>query len=230
VLSFHTNKSPQVWRRRNRMTPSLATLKDSTLIKMALSGQTECFAILTNRHLPAVRRRISSIVRNTTDADDVLQETLLKVWCHLSTFRSKSNFRTWMTRVAINEALQAFRRERSTRISRVFIDLDTFASLVESPVESLTRAEVTRIVRNAVVQLPADYRRAVVLRYLEQLTLTETAQWLHSSIPAMKSRLFRARLMVLTALRRPGDPESVNANDTSANSDGPRTPSVISVL
>ena len=92
------------------MAPPLATFEDSALIKMALAGQTECFTVLTNRHLPAVRRHIVSIVPNRTDADDLLQEVLLKVWLHLSTFRSESSFRTWMTRVAINEALQSFRQ------------------------------------------------------------------------------------------------------------------------
>jgi RNA polymerase sigma-70 factor (ECF subfamily) len=189
------------------MVPLLATLKDSALIELALAGQTECFAVLTNRHLPAVRRRIGLIVPCTTDADDVLQESLLKVWCHLSTFRSESNFRTWMTRVAINEALQSYRRSRKTRICQALIDLDTFASPNESPVESLTRAETTRIVRRAVVELPAKYRQAVALRYLGQHSLIETAQWLHSSVTAMKSRLFRARLMVSAALQRPENPE-----------------------
>jgi RNA polymerase sigma-70 factor (ECF subfamily) len=189
------------------MVPLLATLKDSALIKLALAGQTECFAVLTSRHLPAVRRRIGLIVPSTTDADDVLQESLLKVWCHLSTFRSECNFRTWMTRVAINEALQSYRRERKTRICQALVDLDTFASPNESPVESITRAETTRIVRRVVVELPAKYRQAVALRYLEQHSLRETAQWLHSSVPAMKSRLFRARLMVSAALQRPENPE-----------------------
>src|ERR1700693_5341540 len=87
------------------MVPLLATFEDSALIKLALAGQTECFMVLTNRHLPAVRRRIGSIVPNRADVDDLLQEVLLKVWRHLSTFRSQSSFRTWMTRVAINEGL-----------------------------------------------------------------------------------------------------------------------------
>ncbi len=88
------------------MTPSLATSEDSTLIKLALAGQAECFAVLMDRHLVAVRRRICSMVGNASDADDLLQEVLLKVWRRLSTFRSESSFRTRMTRVAINEALQ----------------------------------------------------------------------------------------------------------------------------
>ena len=92
------------------MVPPLTSFEDDALIKLTLAGQTECFTVLTNRHLPAVRRRIGSMVPNTTDVDDLLQEALLKVWRHLSTFRSESTFRTWMTRVAINEALNFYRR------------------------------------------------------------------------------------------------------------------------
>ena len=186
------------------MAPPLATFEDSTLIKLTLAGQTECFTVLTNRHLPAVRRRIGSIIPNTTDADDLLQEVLMKVWRHLSTFRSESSFRTWLTRVAINEALQ-YRRDHY----RPFWgsgDLDALASPNESPLQSLTRAEITQVVRKAVVGLPAKYRQAVILRHLDQLSLRETAQCLQSSIPAVKTRLFRARLMLIAALRRTRNP------------------------
>jgi RNA polymerase sigma-70 factor (ECF subfamily) len=183
-------------------TSPLATFEDSTLIKLALAGQTECFSVLMDRHSAAVRRRIGSMVRNATDVEDLLQEVLLKVWCHLSTFRSESSFRTWMIRVAINEVLQSYRREQRWRWSQTPGDLDTLASPYESPLQSLARVEVTHAVRSAVVGLPAKYRQVLVLRDLEQLSIRETAQWLQSSIPAVKTRLFRARHMLLAALRR----------------------------
>jgi RNA polymerase sigma-70 factor (ECF subfamily) len=183
------------------MTP-LATFEDNALIKLALAGQTECFTVLTNRHLPAVRRRIGSIIRNTTDVDDLLQEVLLKVWRHLSTFRAESTFRTWMMRIAINEALQSYRREQRRPMCQAFGDFDTFVSPNESPLQSLTRAETTKVVRRAVVELPAKYRQVMILREFEQLGPREIAQSLQSSIPAVKTRLFRARLMLLAALQR----------------------------
>jgi RNA polymerase sigma-70 factor, ECF subfamily len=188
------------------MAPPLATFEDSALIKMALAGQTECFTVLTNRHLPAVRRRIGSIVSNTTDADDLLQEVLLKVWLHLSTFRSESSFRTWMTRVAINEALQSYRRERCRPLCQTPGDLAALASHGESPYQSLARTEATQAVRSAVAGLPANYRQILILRDLEELSVRETAKCLQSSIPSVKTRLFRARLMLLAALRRPRNP------------------------
>jgi RNA polymerase sigma-70 factor (ECF subfamily) len=184
------------------MDPLIATFEDGALIKLALAGQTECFTVLMDRHLAPIRRRIGSMVRNAADADDLVQEVLLKVWRHLSTFRSESSFRTWMTRVAINEALQSFRREQRSPTYQAFGDFDTFASPSELPLQSLTRAETTRIVRKAVVELPAKYRQVMVLREFEQLSAREIAQSLHSSIPAVKTRLFRGRLMLQAALSR----------------------------
>jgi RNA polymerase sigma-70 factor (ECF subfamily) len=185
------------------MTPTVAAVEDSALIEMALAGQSECFTLLMDRHLAAVRRRVRSMVRSAADLEDLLQEVLLKVWVHLSTFRSESSFRTWMTRVAINEALQANRREqcRPPRTQELR-DLDTFASPVESPYRSLARTEAIQAVRNAVMKLPAKYRQVLILRDLDQINTPETARSLHASIPAVKTRLVRARLMLLARLQR----------------------------
>jgi len=183
------------------MSPPLATFGDNTLIKLTLAGQAECFTVLIDRHLVAVRKRIYSMVRNVTDADDILQEVLLKVWRHLATFRSESSFRTWMTQVAINEARQLYRRERSKSLCQPLRDLDAFASPGESPHQTLARVEATQQVRGAVAGLPAKYRQILILRDFEELSAQETAQYLQSSVAAVKSRLFRARLMLLAALR-----------------------------
>jgi RNA polymerase sigma-70 factor, ECF subfamily len=190
------------------MVPAIATFEDSALIKLTLAGQTECFMILTNRHLPSVRRRLASMVPNTADVDDLLQEVLLKVWRHLSTFRSQSSFRTWMTRVAINEALQSYRREQRRPICRAPANFDTFASPNESALQSLTRAEGAQVVRKAVVELPTRYRQVLILREFDQLSVREIAQSLQSSIPAVKTRLFRGRLLLLAALRQYGGSSS----------------------
>src|SRR5580704_3070573 len=160
------------------MTRPLARFEDSTLIKLALEGQTECFAVLMDRHLIAIRKRIASMVGNSTDAEDLLQEVLLKVWRHLSTFRSESSFRTWMTRVAINEALQSYRRERCRPLCQTAGDLAALASHGESPYQSLARTEATEAIRSAVARLPAKYRQILILRDLEELSVRETAKCL----------------------------------------------------
>jgi RNA polymerase sigma factor (sigma-70 family) len=184
------------------MTTPHATFDDSTLIKMALAGQGECFAVLMNRHMVAIKRRIGSMVGNATDADDLLQEVQLKVLRHLSTFRSESSFRTWMTRVAINEVLQSYRRERRRPFFHPLVDVVKLASRCESPHQSFARAEITHAVRSAVVQLPKKYRQVLILRDLEELSEREAAQWLRLSVPAVKARLFRARLMLSAGLGR----------------------------
>src|ERR1700692_2986063 len=125
------------------MTPSLVTLEDNTLIKMALAGQTECFTVLMDRHLFIVKKTILSMVRNATDADDLIQEVLLKVWRNLSTFRSEARFRPWMTQVAINEALQLYRRERYHSRCQAAFNLDAFASFWDTPHQHLDRTEAT---------------------------------------------------------------------------------------
>jgi RNA polymerase sigma-70 factor, ECF subfamily len=189
------------------MTPPLATLDDSTLIKLALGGRVECFAALMDRHVVAVKRRILSMVRNTNDTDDLLQEVLLKVWCHLSTFRSESTFRTWITRVATNEVLQSYRKEQRRPLCQAISDLDILPSSCESPHQSFARVEVAEAVHRAVLGLPPKYRQVLVLRDLQELDERETARWLKLSIPAVKTRLFRARLMLSAALQRSRHPE-----------------------
>ena len=184
------------------MTPSLASFEDGALIELALAGQTASFDVLMARHLGAVRKRIVSIVPNTTDADDLLQDVAFKVWRHLSTFRGESSFRTWMTRVGVNEALQFYRRGPLRKLCQPLDDFDNVDSRQEPPHQALARDEVVRAVRCEVRKLPVIYRQVVILRELHELSERETAQQLHLTVPAIKSRLFRARLMLGAALRR----------------------------
>jgi RNA polymerase sigma-70 factor (ECF subfamily) len=186
------------------MSCPLADFEDSTLIRNLLAGRTECFTVLTNRHLRALKRRIGAIVPNASDVEDLLQEVLIKGWRRLSTLQAESAFGAWITRVAINEALQSWRRERSRPICQPFDDSETFVSTNESPLQAVIRAETTQTVRNAVHELPEIYRQALNLREFEELSLGEIAKSLHLSIPAVKTRLFRARRMLQTALEEPG--------------------------
>ena len=110
------------------MTSAIATLDDSKLIEMALAGEVECFAALMDRHVAAVKKRILGMVRSSEDADDLLQEVQIKVWRHLSAFRSESSFRTWVMRVAINEVLQSYRREKRRAVCQPITDMDLFPS------------------------------------------------------------------------------------------------------
>ena len=182
------------------MSQPLAVLDEATLIKKTLAGETEYFGILIDRHMVALKKCVGSMVRNGADADDLLQSVLLKVWRRLSTFRSESSFRTWMTRVAINEVLQSYRRDQRDPLLQSGGELEDLSSCDESPQRRLLRVEVTNTVRGAVAVLPEMYRKVLILRDLEEFSTEETAKSLRATVPAVKTRLFRARLMLSAAL------------------------------
>lgn len=177
-----------------------STLKDNTLVELALAGQTECFSVLMNRHTAAVRNCLTRLVRNSWDLDDVVQDTFTKAWARLSTFRFEASFRTWLISVALNEALILYRRRKCRPFWPVIVNLETIPSRCESPYQSFARLEARFRVWSAVQKLPHKYRDVVVLCDLEQLTIRETAKRMNASIPLVKTRLFRARRMLAVAL------------------------------
>ncbi|MEO8025147.1 MAG: sigma-70 family RNA polymerase sigma factor [Bryobacteraceae bacterium] len=181
---------------------NLGALHDTDLIERTLAGQSECFAVLMNRHTTVVRKRVRAMIRNSSDEDDLVQETFLKAWRHLASYRSDASFRTWITRVATNEVLQHFRRDRRHPAGADDVDFATFASGADSPQDALLRAEARRTIRKALETLPEKYRLALVLHDLQELSTQEAAEWLHFGIPRFKTRLFRARQMLTTAVRR----------------------------
>lgn len=175
---------------------------DSVLINLALTGNAECFGVLMDRHLAAVRRRIRGMTRCTSDADDIMQEVQLKIWRRLGSYRSEASFRTWMTRVAINEALQFYRKANRLPLVHDSTELTELTSPSESPLQACVRAELTERLKAAVERLPAKYKQVVVLHNLQELSLQETAQELQATTPAVKTQLFRAKAALSKALLR----------------------------
>jgi len=172
---------------------------DSALIERTVAGETDCFAVLMKRHASSVRRHISPMLGGSEDKDDVIQEVMFKAWRHLSSFRGECNFRTWLTRVAINEALMSYRKRRARPSCEA--DLDTLKSTAESPFQVVARRETTRRVRGATAQLPLQLRNVLILRHIKEQNLQETADSLGLSVSAVKSRLYRARIRLSVALR-----------------------------
>jgi len=192
------------------VTPPLATFDDNVLIEMTLAGRADCFAVLVERHLASVKRCIVSMVRDGSDVDDLVQEVLLKVWRRLSTFRLEASFRTWMTRVAVNEVLQLYRRQKHRHLCQDFGNLDAFASSAESPYQSMVRAETEKTLRDAVARLPSIYRQTLTLRDMEEFTTLETAASLKTTVPAVKTRVFRARHFLAASLKPRQNQSSTN--------------------
>jgi RNA polymerase sigma-70 factor (ECF subfamily) len=181
-------------------TGSLTHISDHDLIRLILDGQTDCFMALMDRHLSAIRRCIGFMLRGSGAAEDLTQEVVLKAWRFLAAFRGESSFRTWLTRVAINEVRQFQRREHASRFQEL-TNSDVLVSHYESPYENFAGMQRTQAVRAVVKSLPAIYREVVVLRELEELSMLEIAERLRCTVPAVKSRLFRGRSMLLAGFR-----------------------------
>ena len=143
------------------------------------------------------------MAKNTSDEDDLVQEVFLKAWRHLASFRSEATFRTWIIRIATNEVIQLNRRESHSPLCQAPVNLEAFASKLESALQSLERAEANQTVRSAIAGLPAIYRQILLLE-LGQFSESETARFLSVSIPTVKTRRFRARRMLAAALQRQG--------------------------
>jgi RNA polymerase sigma-70 factor (ECF subfamily) len=175
---------------------------DSVLINLVLAGDTECFGVLMDRHLAALRGRIRKMTRSVSDADDIMQEVQLKIWRRLGSYRSEASFRTWMTRVAINEALQFYRKANRAPHAHDRTELAEVTSPRESPLQACVRAEFTERLKAAVERLPAKHKQVVVLHKFQELSIRETARELQVTTPTVKTRLFRAKAALSKALIR----------------------------
>jgi RNA polymerase sigma-70 factor, ECF subfamily len=183
-----------------RMIEALRGLEDNELIEMAVLGQTECFSVLMDRHLTGISKTIGLMVKQRADIEDLVQNTFLKAWLNLSSFRFEANFRTWLSRVALNEVFAHYRRQRRGPCYPQPENFNKLASISDSPEEATARSESCRIIRSAIGRLPTKYREILTLCDLEQLTAPETARRLKSSVPLVKTRRFRARHMLCIAL------------------------------
>jgi RNA polymerase sigma-70 factor (ECF subfamily) len=183
-------------------TGSLALFSDHDLIRLTLEGQTDCFTALMDRHLSAVRRCIGFMLRGNAAAEDLAQEVVLKAWRFLSAFRAESSFRTWLTRVAVNEVRQFQRRELRVSGFQELSNPDSIASREESPYEYFARVQKMEIVRAVLNSLPAMYREVVILREFQELSILEIAERLGCTVPTAKTRLFRGRSMLLAGVKK----------------------------
>jgi RNA polymerase sigma-70 factor (ECF subfamily) len=193
------------------LTPSTTVQPDeSVLVEQAKAGDQQAFSALVARYQRKIYRLAKNITRNDEDAEDVLQEAFLKAYEHLDKFEGHSKFYTWIVRIAVNEALMKLRKRRGDRE----VSLDEPLGLGEeevkreiavwedNPEQRYSREEMQDILNEAVDGLKEDFRTVFVLRDIEELSTEETAEVLKISIPAVKSRLLRARLALREKLTR----------------------------
>lgn len=191
-------------------TTEAGVFDESGLVAKAREGDVAAFNELVGRYSRKIYRLAKHITQNDEDAEDVLQETFLKAFEHLGDFQGQSKFYTWIVRIAVNESLMKLRKRKSDRTVPLDEPVDTGEDTVvreiavweENPEQKYSRDELGQILDDAVQGLRPTFRTVFVLRDIEELSTEETAEALGISIPAVKSRLLRARLQLREKLTR----------------------------
>lgn len=189
---------------------SQAGFDETALVNRARQGDTRAFAELVKRYEAKIFRLAQHITQNREDAEDVLQETFLKAYEHLDQFQGNSKFYTWIVRIGVNQALMKLRRRKTDKSVSLDETIDTGEDTVtrevaawdEDPEQQFSREELGEILDSAIQSLAPTYRSVFLLRDVDELSTEETAEALGLSVPAVKSRLLRARLQLREKLTR----------------------------
>ena len=190
-------------------------MSDAFLVSTAKSGDCDAFVELSKRHYNKVFCETYRITRNRQDAEDALQDSLMRAFTHLNRFEERASFSTWLTRIAINSALMILRKKRNC----FEFSLDDINDpngrcapwemkfLGEDPESSCVRREKEALLREAILRLPPRCRQVVELWQARGYSMREIAQALGISVAAVKSSLSRAKL-TLRAELLPGGSQS----------------------
>ncbi len=180
------------------------------LVQAAKGGDLEAFSELVRRYDRNIFRIAQHITHNEEDAQDVVQDAFLKSYQNLDQFQGNSKFYTWLVRIAVNEALMKLRRRRNDRTVSLDEDVETedgsipreVADWAPNPEQLYKQAELSDILKKTIQGLAPGFRTVFVLRDVEGMSTEETAEMLGLSVPAVKSRLLRARLQLRERLAR----------------------------
>jgi len=189
------------------MAVPIEELTDEVLVARAASGDDSAFEVIVERYQARVFR-LACRLTNETDAPDVLQDTFLRVYQHLASFRGESQFRTWLYRIASNTALMHRRAATRRPVEPLDVFLPRFNAdgqhagtpadlqVASHADELLDRQFLAQKARDVIARLPDGYRDAFVLRDLEELSTEDVAQTLGIAPAAVRQRVHRARLML----------------------------------
>jgi RNA polymerase sigma-70 factor, ECF subfamily len=175
--------------------PSLSILSDEMVVERVLAGEIELFEILMRRYNQRLYRVARAILANDGEAEDVMQDAYVRAYAHLGQFAGQARFSTWLTRIAVYEALARARRGR--RLVQIE-DLspgkeDSMQSTERGPEQRAIQRNLQGLLEAAIDALPESFRAVLVLREVEGLSTAETAESLGISESLVKTRLHRAR-------------------------------------
>ena len=177
-----------------------AELTDEEVVTRVLNGETALFEILMRRYNQRLYRVARSILRDDGEAEDVMQDAYVRAYQHLRQFAGRAKFSTWLTRIAVHEALaRAHRGKRYDALeglSAVQGEAMKFASAAPSPEQEVATAQSHAILEEAILSLPESYRTVLMMRDIEELTTAEAAESLDITEQNVKVRLHRARALL----------------------------------
>ncbi len=190
--------------------PSTVVKEDEPiLVAAAQAGDMTAFETLVGRYERKIFRLAQNITQNREDAEDTMQEAFLKAYQHLNEFQGNSRFYTWLVRIAVNQALMKLRKRRPNQVSldeEIETGEESMPREVEdwgpSPEDKYEQSELGKILGDTIADLDPAFRIVFQLRDIEELSTEETAEVLGLSVPAVKSRLLRARLKLRQKLNK----------------------------
>jgi RNA polymerase sigma-70 factor (ECF subfamily) len=174
-------------------------LTDNELVGRVLGGESYLYELLMRRHNQRLFRVIRSVIADDLESEDVLQDAWVRAYEHLDQFEGRAGFPTWVSKIAFYEALARVRKAK--RFTALENGGDEMAASYDrsdpgTPEEQAIRGELGRTLRSAVDRLPQTYRSVFVLREVEGMSTSETADCLDLSEEAVKTRLHRARALL----------------------------------
>jgi RNA polymerase sigma-70 factor (ECF subfamily) len=190
--------------------PDLVALDDVALVQLARQGHADAFRVIMQRNNQRLYRVARSVVQDDSEAEDVVQQAYVNAFGSLGSFRGDSSLPTWLTRIALNEALERLRRRRPV------VDLEVldahpatgtaqvipFPMMSESadPERAAARSQIRHLIEQAIDDLPEIFRLVFVMRDVEEMSIEETADHLGLPPATVKTRLHRARRLLRHAL------------------------------
>lgn len=183
---------------------------DVALVERVRAGDVSAYDELVRKYERQIFRISQHITQNREDAEDVMQDAFLKAYEKLDQFQGNSKFYTWLVRIAVNESLMRLRKRRTGRMVSLDEDVETeegsvprdLADWDPDPEQNYSQTELGEILRKTIQGLPPGFRVVFTLRDVDGLSTEETAETLGLSVPAVKSRLLRARLQLRERLSR----------------------------
>jgi len=179
-------------------------LSDETIVRRVLEGEGDLYEVLIRRHNQRLYRIARSILRNETEAEDVMQDAYVQAYVHLKQFEGRASFKTWISRIAVHEALARL------RLNGRFVEWDETMNedprngspTPQTPEDELSRRELGGILAEAIDSIPAPHRLVFVLRQLEGMTTDEVAQCVGISSDNVKARFHRAKIALRKDIHR----------------------------